>query len=342
MSLGETVREHGTSAIEWIDHADNPMGLAGFRDQYRKAITASTPAERSRHLAGALLAAGALMHVLQDMGSPSHVRDDLAAHLDAVSPDRADTGSRFERVAALAFGRLGIPGAASAAEAKSVRALFTAEDGSGLADRTASGWFSAHTLPKSINVPPRRKTSVLAKRLASAVQRAAPAPSNTLDLRAARGSKGASLTNAQGTCLARYRVLDDTLQWSLDDDCVLDQLQSILPQVVSYSAGLLDVLFRGSIEVNAAGKKLALTPAGASFGAGTLIVFWDDNRGVRTELGRFELTGAAIGKKAALANVPPKGATRVSVLFEGVDGEGRPLLSAGTAVYPLSKKKASE
>ena len=32
-------------------------------------------------VAGALMAAGAILHILQDMGSPSHVRNDLCSHV---------------------------------------------------------------------------------------------------------------------------------------------------------------------------------------------------------------------------------------------------------------------
>src|SRR6185503_12078777 len=98
---GAALERSGVAAPAWIEHPNNPFGLAGFRDQYMKAVTARTAGERSRHLAGALLAAGAIVHVLEDMGSPSHARNDLAAHLDRLGPDASDVGSRFERIATL-------------------------------------------------------------------------------------------------------------------------------------------------------------------------------------------------------------------------------------------------
>ena len=77
--------------------------------QYAKAVTAATPGERSRHMAAALVAAGAMLHVLGDLGAPSRVRGDEAAHFEPLGGGPDDLGSRFERIAALAFGRLGVP-----------------------------------------------------------------------------------------------------------------------------------------------------------------------------------------------------------------------------------------
>ncbi len=60
-------------------------------------------------MAGALIAAGAMLHVLGDLGAPSRVRADEEAHLSAARRRPDDLGSRFERIAALAYGRLGVP-----------------------------------------------------------------------------------------------------------------------------------------------------------------------------------------------------------------------------------------
>ncbi|MCA9679745.1 MAG: hypothetical protein KC464_32235, partial [Myxococcales bacterium] len=135
------VPERGVAATDWVVSKDNPFGLPGFVDQYVKAVASATPGERARALAGALVAAGAIVHVLQDMGSPSHVRDDAEAHLDRVGPARDDLGSRFERIAALSYGRLGVP-AGEAVARPSLRAYFTDADGQGLADLTAASYFS--------------------------------------------------------------------------------------------------------------------------------------------------------------------------------------------------------
>jgi len=325
----------GVAAPDWISHQDNPFNLAGFRDQYAKAVSARTPGERARHLAGALLAAGAALHVLEDMGSPSHVRNDLAAHLESLGPDPTDVGSRFERIAALAYGRLGVPAPARPVERRPLRAFFTAPDRSGLADRTAASYFSAYTLPRPIDLGGDPRAAVR-QQIAGAVQRPAPVPPAVLDLRAAVGPGGAELEREGGVCLARYRVEDRRLSWSIDDACALEQVGALLPEVASYAAGMLDTLFGGTLTLEPGSGGLAVRAGTLDLGPGELTVYWDDARGVRQELGKVKVSRAAAGDVAGQVKAPPAGATPVSALFVGADAAGEPLLATGTSLYPIA------
>ncbi|RMH36055.1 MAG: hypothetical protein D6689_22970, partial [Deltaproteobacteria bacterium] len=321
------------AAPDWIDAADNPLGLSGFVAQYRKAVTAATPAERERHLAGALVAAGALLHVLQDMGSPSHVHDDLAAHARRLSDDPLDLGSRFERIAALAFGRVAVPApAGDVAPPRSVRDLFVDGRGGGLAEWTAARFWSDGTLPRAIRVRPGQRASALAAALAAALRAPAPAPSAAeLDLLAAARPGGATWRGAGGVCLARYRIDHRRLTWWIDDDCALEQIAALLPVTARYSAAALDFLFRGALSLAPGrGRAVVVTNAGAALGAGTLTVLWDDARGVRTPLrAPIDVTKAAAGERLALVDELPAGARAVAVLFDGVDANGQPVVAAG-------------
>jgi hypothetical protein len=310
----------GMSAADWVTAKDNPLGLAGFLDQYGKALRAKTPGERSRAMAGALISAGAIVHVLEDMGSPSHVRDDLGAHLARLGPDRDDLGSRFERIAALAYGRLGVPGA-DPIERPTLRAFFTDPDGKGLADVTSSSWFSATTLPRATRVD---ATATLA--------RPAPALPSRLNLLAASGDDPATFER-DGVCLVRYLVDNGVVRFSTDDECMLEQVEAILPQVVGYSAGLLDWLFRGELEVTrdptSSGKAIVVTRTAIE--AGTLEVLAEDARGVRTSVSTVTVSKAAEGDAIATVDIPAD-ATSVHVVFEG--GE---LLAFGTLTEPTEE-----
>ncbi len=320
----------GTSALAWIESADNPLSLEGFRAQYRKALLARTQGERDRHLAGALLAAGATLHVLQDMASPSHVRNDIAAHMEQIGTDAADVGSRFERVAALAYGRLGVPGAEPVARA-SIAAFFSDEDGNGLADWTGRSFFSAGTLPRTIDVPNRVRPAELQAPLARGLRKASPAPdAASLDLIKARQRGGVTLANDAGVCLAQYAVRDHQLAWSIDDACALAQVGHLLPRASAYSAGLLDFLFRGAIAITVADGTVTASPAGADLGAGKVTFLWDDSRRVRMVLAAdVAATGGTVGASLATAKGLPKDARYVAVLFEGVDAAGQPVQAAG-------------
>ena len=209
------------------------------------------------------------------MGSPSHVRDDLAAHLERLGPDAGDLGSRFERVAALAYGRLGVPAPArplvgeTGPAGRPLRDFFTARDGSGLADRTASSWFSTHTLPRPIDLGGDARAAV-ATRMPGALVRPAPAPPTGLrglDLEgAAEAEAGVELSDRQGACVARYRIEDRRLEWFIDDACALEQVGAILPVVGSYGAGALDALFRGSLALEAQGGPVLVRAGAADLG----------------------------------------------------------------------------
>lgn len=337
---GERLIRNGMSAIEWITHPENPMNVDGFIEQYVKAVTTGTPAERARHTAGALLAAGALLHVLQDMGSPSHVRNDLGAHVQVIGNDNFDVGSRFERLAALAYGRLGVPAVAQAAEASSLQAFFSTDKHEGLADRTAQLWFSANTVPGDIRLRPGTGTSALKEPLAASLKRPYPAPTVHIDLDTARAPDGVRLVDDRGVCVANYRVLDNMLSWQIDDLCAAEQIAVILPEVGAYSAGMLDFLFRGVIEIQVQNKQVVATAAGADFGAGTVEVFWDDARGVRQKIGETTtLEKADTGQSIVGLNKTPKGARALAVVYKGVDQAGQPLVAAGYLRLGKAKRK---
>ena len=326
----EQIVRQGMSAIEWLTHEQNPMNLDGFIDQYAKAVSARTPAERSRHIAGSLLAAGALLHVLQDMGSPSHVRNDLAAHLQVVGNDQADVGSRFERLAALAYGRLSVPEGAASVSAPTLSAFFSTEKYEGLADRTAQSWFSRFTLPKTIRLAPGAGSSAIGEQLAKSLARPYPAPLPRLDLDAARSPSGGRLVNDQGVCLANYHLVEDRLMWSMDDQCAAEQIAVILPEVSAYSSGLLDYLYRGVIELRRDGGVWVAATAGAEFGPGEVQIFWDDGRGVRESLSeKKKVEKTAAGEVLATMSKLPRGAQAIAVLFRGTDQLGEPLVAAG-------------
>lgn len=309
---GVDLPDRGVPAPDWVVDAKNPFNLAGFLDQYAKAVTGSTPGERSRAMAGALIAAGSMMHTLGDLGSPSRVRSDFAAHLDPLGAGGGDVGSRFERIAALAYGRLGVPNPGRTITRQHLRDYFTSADGQGLADVTAKSWFSPNTLPESSRVgdpiPP--------------LVRPLPAVPR-LNLMTASKGDGATLRNNDGVCLARYKTEHSQLEWWIDDDCMLEQLAVIMPEVAAYETGLLDFLLRGELALqNEAGQ---LTVSAKGLGAGTVEVLIEDDRGVRTSVTKTQTTGAEQLAKVAL----PSTGTRVVAVFTGADAAGEPIVAVG-------------
>jgi len=316
--------DRGMPAPDWITAKQNPFNLDSFLAQYAKAVSAKTPGERSRHMAAALLAAGAMLHVLGDLGAPSRVRGDEESHLEPMGAGPDDLGSRFERIAALAHGRLGVPAASRVITRPRLRDYFTGatKDGDGLADVIARSYFSPSTLPS-----PARVGAETRPKLA----RPQPALPPRLNLMAASRDDGTTLRDARGTCLARYKVDRGLLSFFLDDECMLEQIAAILPEVAAYEAGLLDFLLRGDLTI-AVGDGVAVS--GKSLGDGTVEVLVEDDRGVRTSLGAAQVAGGRDNAELIRAPMPGAGA-RVVAVFRGTDAAGEPIVAVGA--MPLSR-----
>jgi hypothetical protein len=322
--LGVGTLPRGIAAPDWVVSKDNPLGLDGFLDQYAKAIRAGTPGERSRAMAGALIAAGAIVHVLGDLGAPSRVRGDAAAHLEKLGAGRDDLGSRFERIAALAYGRLGVPTPSRVVTRSTLRGYFTNQDAKepGLAEWVADRFFSPGTLPEDTRIPASGSVK-------PTLARPLPALPARLNLMAAGQEGGTTLKNDAGTCLARYHVDDGELRFDLDDDCLLEQVAVILPEVAAYETGLLDFLFRGELSVTFTSGRVHASATGA-LGAGELEILAEDSRGVRTSVAKAQVTKADDGASLAAAVAAPAGAALLLAVFTGVDANGERIVAVGS------------
>ena len=310
--------DHGVPAPDWVTAKTNPFNLNSFHAQYAKAVSAKTPGERSRHMAAALVAAGAILHTLGDLGAPSRVRSDEAAHLSPLGAGPDDLGSRFERIAALAHGRLGVPGPSRTITRTRLRDFFSAKDGGGLADVISRSYFSPNTLPSPSRIGGDARP-ILA--------RPQPALPARLNLMAASRDDGTTLRDAAGTCLARYRVEHGVLEFWLDDDCMLEQIAMVLPEVAAYEAGLLDFLLRGELTIELGDQ---ITISGKGLGPGSVEVLVEDDRGVRTSLTSVQTTGEQ------LARVPaPASGTRIVAVYRGADTAGEPIVAVGA--MPLAR-----
>lgn len=312
--------DRGIPAPDWLTAKANPFNLEQFLNQYAKAVSAATPGERSRYMAAALVAAGAMLHTLGDLGAPSRVRGDSAAQLEPLGSGDDDLGSRFERIAALIYGRLGVPAPSRTITRTHLRDYLTSKDGGGLADVIARSYFSPNTLPEPTRISGDARPQLI---------RPQPTVPARLNLMAANRDDGTTLRSSAGICLARYRVEHDVLRFSLDDECMMDELQVILPEVAAYETGLLDFLLRGELTITTAGQ-IAVSAKG--LGPGTVEILVEDDRGVRTSLAKQQTTGA---DQLAQIAAPPAGA-RVVAVFRGSDTAGEPIVAIGAA--PLGGK----
>jgi hypothetical protein len=324
--VGDSLPERGLAAPDWIVSEKNDMGLGRFWLELERSVTAPTRGARDEHLALALLCAGAMLHVLEDLGAPAHARDDLREHLLPLGAGPADRGSRFERLAALLHGRLGVPAPAGPVARERARDFFTAADGKGLADVTHRRWYSSGTLPGETVA----RAGAARGELAEAVARNQryPLPRPTRALRTSPPSpepNGHALRDEAGVCLANYRLEDGRIRFAISDACAAEQLAAMLPVIGAYATGFLDWLFRGALSVTVAGgsAQIAVAEGEAALGAGKLTVLGEDADGRRRVL--------ASGPWQGPVGVPlPADVTRVFAVFRGVDGAGEELVAVGS------------
>ncbi|MSP16393.1 MAG: hypothetical protein EXR73_07270 [Myxococcales bacterium] len=322
---GAPARPHGGPAADWVIAAENPLGLHCFLDRLAASTTDAAPARRQQELARALVCAGAMLHVLEDVGSPSRARDDLRAHLEPLGGGAADQGSRFERLAATLHGRLGIAPATRLLSRTRLRDHFTAADRLGLADHTSARYFSLGTLPAPLELSRRDSALTVVDRLRTASRFPLPA-SFALDLVAAARAEGAVLRDADGVCLAHYRLARRRLNFSLPPDCATEQLAAILPDVANRAAGFLAYLFRGRLKLSASGQ---VTVDGVALGAGTLTLLAEDAAGTRRVVGQpAAVAGGAAGAVLHDFANAERAVERVAI-FRGVDAAGEALVALG-------------
>jgi hypothetical protein len=297
----------GKPAPDWVVDPTNDLNVARFWRELEQSATAAGKAERDMHLAYALLAAGALLHVLEDMGSPSRVRDDWSEHLHELGGGKPDRGSRFERLAALMYGRLGVPAPDKAERRGHVRDYLT-----GLAEHTNTSWFSFGTLPGTDRFP---KPSLSAKPPVGA-----PSDSDWAQV------------ERDGVCLVDRRMVSGRQELSISDECAAEQIADILPTVGAYATGLLELLFRGKLDVSLATGEIVVTTTDA-LGAGTVRILSEDGKGERHELTSAKVTSAQAG--GTLVSLPMDGTpAHVVAVFTGVDGTGEQIVSVGAFQPP--------
>jgi hypothetical protein len=289
---GATFDGSGMASTDWLHAADNEWGLPRFFDELERSASAPTSAARDGALARALLAAGAIAHLVEDAGDPTLVRDDYRVALEA------DAGP-YERFVVVEYGRVGVPELDGAPIAKPhLSALIHDSDGSGLADRTQSRFFSPGTLPAS-----------------GRYTRPQTAP----------GAAAAGYAAGAVPHLVRYERTPRGLVWSLDERCFGDYARALLPETARYAAGALELLFRGRLEIVAANGSATISAHDVALGRGKISIYADVGDSARRLVRAQDLGGATDGQSIFDVSLPA-GARRVAAVFRGVDAAGEPLV----------------
>jgi len=283
----------GIAAPAWIGAPQNEWGVVRFFDERERAAAAATAKERDAALARALLAAGAILNVLESVGDPAHVRNDYRVAFE-------QEGGRYERAVAARFGRVALPDPDPAALAPMHLAeLFHDAAGHGLADRTQRRFFSPGTLPGSPFSQPAAES----------------------------GAEIRGYAAGEVKHLAAYeRLPDGGVRWFLDGACERDYADALLPEIGRYARAALDLLFRGRVELEDHDGAVRATVRDLALGAGVLTVYAEDGSGTRTRLASRSISAGAVDEELATFD-RPAGARRIAAVFRGTDANGEPIVT---------------
>jgi hypothetical protein len=334
--LGDPTGSRGAthrSALERALQPQGPLSLGELSHQLGLAATAATPAQRHEALARALLAAGALLHVLQDMAVPAHVHDDLrtsygqpgaplvqtpdgmAANrpVDPASHRHGPRGSRFEQLVR----DRGLVHAAAWEDTElapvvrpSVEAFFHASDGLGLADLTAAQLYSEGSVPTAAGGS-RPTTGGLA-------------PVRGTEL--ADNPSGGYVRAPDGRRLLAYtRSAAGEVRYYLDDRILLANARTTLRRALAYGAGLLDHLTRGSLQ-RAGELPTAWRLAGVALREGRVSVVRETTDGRRATVWSRPLERPVLAGQPVLHGAPsPSPGQRWYAVVTGLTATGEPV-----------------
>jgi len=335
---GDTVRElltgtgfdlTGRDPLDWMRDKYNPLSVEVFYGQMIEAARQKLPAARDHALARSLMALGGLLHLLQDMASPTHVRNDFyRGHLQRLGRSTFNRGSAYERYVAATFGQRGIPAYEGPAIVRHrLRDFFTSPRWDGLADRTSIEHFSPGTIPAQVRIFSNTDPAELRQRLSSKMPLEKPAL-GSLDLACAM-KQTCYQKGPAGPRLA-YRVDHKRrLRFFLDRQCHAAAASKLLPLAIGFSSGLIDYLLRGEAALSCSGDGFTLKNTGPAVSRAKVHILVEDAQQQRKELKVMEVTRPAPTGQllAAFSAEIPDDARAVVVLLDGLDQNGERLIA---------------
>ncbi|MCS6911862.1 MAG: hypothetical protein RMK29_12000 [Myxococcales bacterium] len=314
----------GLPSTEWLQSADNELGLVAFVQAHERAVLAQKPQARETALVQLLLAAGGMLALLEQAGDPAYVRNDL----DALLVD----GGPYGRHVAQRFGRAGVPAPAPAVgePPRHLVDLFYNAAGTGLVQRTARRFFSPRTLPGT-GAPLVEGARTLLGEVPARGVPLTPMPPGWPT------KEAGYLGTAEIPHLAAWSRLQlggrPLLRWALDPRCHDSYAAVLLPEIARHATWALDLLFRGQLHVDwgppQGERRLRVRALGVALRGGTLTVAGEGAQGERRPLGTSTVGEVNPGGELPLPSLGPlAGLRRLALLYRGADEHGEPLLLA--------------
>lgn len=260
---------NGDSSIIWSQKAKDTQDPAGHyswfdaRDYFYKAFTSPAKTDRDKYFAETFRGVGQLMHLVQDISVPAHVRNQahIGYHYEGfvfkyqngkvpnpsvtfdsllTNPYRLDA-SIFNYAVYDALAPVPISALWDQNKYTGGDWYPGADDIVGLAEYTNANFFSDFTIFQGYTHPKKANTNAIS------VEQAAED---------GKTDKSYYIKGYQSEKLALYSyfanldISGTPIGWkyTLDDAVYEDYAQKLIPRAVGYSAGLLNYFFRGQIE----------------------------------------------------------------------------------------------
>jgi hypothetical protein len=336
-SLGD-----GVAAPDWAVAQGNDLALSATLDALERSASAATPDERKRALGRALVGIGALMHLVEDMAAPAHVRDDFDGAMTRVPGSSVwDRRSPYEYYVERRFGRLGVP---APAKGQTIPALPHLRDYFvTLAEWVAPRFFSSGTLPAPVAGAEGQAPAEMLERAGRGLARPQPqVPPPAIG--GMVGTGGDVLASEDVPALAVYTIdpRDQSMAITLDPRTHAAYAQVLLPRAVLWAAGVLRFVARGRL----AWVDGNLHNRGPQLANGAVTVLTEDSQGTRRTLaGAIAFPAAPVAPGGAIGHlaVPlPPGTKRLIAVFRGTDGAGEPLVAIEDVAAPAPSSEPAQ
>ena len=329
------------SSYEWgSNHSYNSWTWKQARDHFYYGLTKNAKADRDNALANSFRALGQVMHLVQDLAVPAHVRNDAHPTGD---PYEAYTNSNLD---ALDYSLVPFPYWNVSLSPYAPKQFWDLEsyNGStaydsgyiGLAEYTAANFYSKDTIGMETVYPhpSRQNTNLQDFDLLPTVVIATPDNiTHTVFNITGYGKERLAalkyfgqeiLELPGGDVLMRYK-----LSLFLDNECHKEYAKFLIPRAVGYSAGLLNYFFRGQIDMvsdpSNPGKYLIKNLSNETM-SGTFSLYYDDKNDNRILITSWENLSINANSQSAPvtftepASPEPKEKGKYILIFRGTQG----------------------
>lgn len=296
------------------------------RRYFYEALTFSSKTARDKNMAAACETLGRVVHLLEDMAVPVHTR------LDIHPPFNPDFYEDYWKGKSLP------PATARVLNSDRVENFWDSDNGAGLAEYTNYNFLSDDTIFID-KYPHPNKNNTNFESVWNATPEVVQAEDGLLSYRRYVRPIGGIYAPDKLAAVGYFTrelvdvfSIDDiirdsplsyvyTLSLQIDEPVSQEYGSHLIPQAISYSAGLIDYFFRGELEVDVSDNKTQMTVTnrtGEPMISGRLELYYEKSDGTRLEIPEYEADDAGVD----LNNLSLNDGESITLNFSPIFGKG--------------------